>query len=93
MADNNEKDLPGLPEQGWWLVRELERLSTSLDDLKHQNREDHNRVVTELSQVKEEIGALKVKASFYGAISGLGAGLAIFLAQILGHGGGGVPKP
>lgn len=80
-------------ENGWGehkalVLHELKRLSDCIEDLNAQNRRDHEKVVVELSKINVEISAIKVKSGFYGALSGLGAGIAVFLAQFFGGGGG-----
>jgi len=67
------------------VVTQLSTLGERIESMDRQNHIDHLNVLTELSRIRAEVSGLQVKASFYGAISGLGAGLMIFLAQIFGR--------
>ena len=82
MTTDKDHGIDGIPSEGWWLVKELERVSTTLDEMKGQMREDHSKLAADLSDVKSELAGLKVKSSFYGAMAGLGASIAIFAAQV-----------
>lgn len=84
MSDS-QRDSEGWPDHRLLVLHELKRLGEVIEEMDRQNRADHARVMGEISNVKTEIGALKVKSSFYGGLAGLGAGIAIFLAQLFGR--------
>jgi hypothetical protein len=67
------------------VVAQLETMSNRIDNLSTLIHNDHLHVLMELSSLKAEVSSLQVKASFYGALAGLGAGMAIFLAQMFGR--------
>jgi hypothetical protein len=80
----------GLQGEGWGenrklVLHELTELRTDIQLMDGRNRQDHALVIAEINEVKSEISALKVKSGFFGGLAGLGAGIAVFLAQILGH--------
>lgn len=86
MAGTLERDL---------LLFELQRLNTRLeaahtdvneriDRLAAENKDDHQRVVDELSKINEDIAHLKVRSSVWGAVGGALAASVGAVAQFIG---------
>lgn len=76
-------------EDGWlrhrlMILHRLDELSKQFEGMEAQNRADHQHVVSELSSVKSEIAQLKTKASFFGALAGLGSSAAVLVATLFG---------
>jgi len=92
MIDINSTETPprALAGEDWQdyrhlVVTQLASMSERIENMDKQNHIDHLNVLTELAHIKAEVSGLQVKASFYGAVSGLGAGMMIFLAQVFGR--------
>lgn len=68
------------------VLSELKRLNDTVEQMERDRKSDHTAVVTEIGNVKTEIGALKVKASMYGALSGLASGVMVILTYFVGGG-------
>lgn len=85
-GEPGERGEPGEDWAGYrrLIISELKRLSDSIDDMRDQQRSDHVKVVADIAEVKNEIGQLKVKSGFYGALAGLGSAVALFAAQLWG---------
>lgn len=77
------------PHVSLFVLKELERLGDSIERMDTQSRRDNQSVVTELTALKAEVSAIKVKAGFYGALSGLGTGMLMYVTSLFGgHMGG-----
>lgn len=66
------------------VLHELTRLAARIETMDDRNREDHAKVVAELSNIKSEISGMKVRSGFYGALAGLGGALVVFFSQFFG---------